>query len=58
MHIPELESQNKRDDDPQIPAPDRAVRQISERYALTIPVATTIANLAGLGGNDADRVQR
>jgi hypothetical protein len=29
----------------------RAVRQLAERFALTIPVAITIANLAGLGSD-------
>jgi hypothetical protein len=34
--------------------PDRAVRQLAERFALTIPVATTIAALAGLGERDVE----
>jgi hypothetical protein len=46
MPIPELTSQDKRDDKLQLPPPDRAIRRLAERFGLTIPIAIAIANLA------------
>jgi hypothetical protein len=58
--MPELDRNCKSyDDNFQLPPPnDRAthVHVIARRFALTLPVAATIAQLAGIGA-DADRVR-
>jgi hypothetical protein len=50
MQVPKNESlSNDKNFQPQQQITDRAVRQLVERFALTVPVAIVIASLAGLG---------
>jgi hypothetical protein len=50
MYLYHLEQNFKRLDENSESNADRAARRIAERFALTVPVAITIAQLAGLGG--------
>jgi hypothetical protein len=50
MQVSKNESlSNDKNFQPQQQITDRAVRQLVERFALTVPVAIVIASLAGVG---------
>jgi hypothetical protein len=53
MPVPELTSQDKRDDKLQLPPPDRVVQIISAKFLISIPHAREVVRLAALDNAEA-----